>query len=1394
MEMLQVGSFQELLSHVFCGLTLKATLPRQHRMGANLRSYQSRTKEIASDLGEMVKGGHYKVRPLMWVGETGDARCDVWPTAFLPSYSAPMGGRDKPGKITEKRRLADGSAPCDVYERNQPEGPPDGPLAVDFNTLAGPMRPRPQDSVRTTAYVVTPYGSPCDCCGQVQVRDSTHSRHLWWGALVCVQCADTQAWEHMEPLKWFKENKHQIDTVYTASAVLGAVCDAGDMHLFAVQDDYRWMFWYFGLNPCEFPASTQYALAYVDGRLAHCLVIQLVADMGRSPISNVCSHVSLKHVASWAAQMDVVLPQILPRLPAKAQSLLQARADRLGAYHGRPFWGSSFTDDVILLNCGIDVATVATDLWDKTCYKANIRMTDFEKCVAGTAPLHIGARFVLNGHFGTVPPTKRARCLQGIRAALERRAECDAFESNCGLIGHIAQVLHIDRSLLHGIKRPLDIAAYPYSIIYLTAHGEASHLELEYLISTRNAASFTSAVSDATLTVDLPPTPTFRPVEIRMGSDACTGSDDVPFPAVFGMCHEFAYIFPLTGRWLEVPITGTESLGGALDFLVFAPLFPWARLVNETDASSTHAMLLGRSHTPALQRGYRVLREQPAFQEAATHSASQQVSGSQHVMVDAGSRGYTDTLAVWLAALNMHLHLITLTRSHLDFAESFLSAMLDGDPLVEEFTQDVAGDVAFYSDMDEVIRYASSPVPSHLIQCCEQATHPPASPLGSSAAPRRAPSSPSLPPQTSPTRSVAQSVPTPVPYDSPAPPAPLHRRPNRGSPTVASAPAPHSSAPPASPLQKPADALAALHERPRTAAAFRALGAARLADRLCSDSSPWRLCPNDPSLLHAAVMQVAAVRARAIPSNTDRSNDNGLRWFTRTCDLLGTLVERPHPAEADPEVEAFLAAYCVYYTAMEMKPAERSAVTRLGGVRKTCADPGSALSAYYGARRVLRDFGSFLPPMATVLQCLKGLRLQMIEDFGDDCFACVQAQPWPQHYLDKIMHGCSKYEISGWSPETHEDFLDAFVVSLNLGCRKVELPRYRLSNVAWLTSELVEIEPTRSNLAMVTNGHWLRMAPVCSKTDYDNAKYGSTRMWFRVNHNDPWSIASRLIRREQRSPVEPAERARTHLLLDRARNSGVTTHILVIWLDVVKAIYVIAAIAAFLTWHASRVTLASKLVKINRMWERVQTLVRWEGIASARIYGRAAAEAYSNDIAEAMAADAAGVARSGLPELDPVGALADIDAAIDSAATDATDAARSRAASAAELRNEPPAAVRPTKRRRTEAAAVPAQPGLRLTLADGSEAECHPSDSWLAVGCELTIPESVWGVSGSERHRYRLVGLSTDSGTPLYVAEALRGDLAGKRYLVDASVVRALMTTAMRKAAGARLRRPAQAV
>ena len=47
---------------------------------------------------------------------------------------------------------------------------------------------------------------------------------------------------------------------------LGAIGEVADLSVFSIQDDYRWMFWYFGLHPSEFPNYVQYAIVLIQGR------------------------------------------------------------------------------------------------------------------------------------------------------------------------------------------------------------------------------------------------------------------------------------------------------------------------------------------------------------------------------------------------------------------------------------------------------------------------------------------------------------------------------------------------------------------------------------------------------------------------------------------------------------------------------------------------------------------------------------------------------------------------------------------------------------------------------------------------------------------------------------------------------------------------------------------------------------------------------------------------------------------------------------------------------------------------------------------------------------------------------------------------------------------------
>ena len=241
-----------------------------------------------------------------------------------------------------------------------------------------------------------------------------------------------------------------------------------------------------------------------------------------------------------------------------------------------------------------------------------------------------------------------------------------------GLVGYLVDALAIDRTLLRGIKRPLELAVFLDSEITLTWDGLANHLELEFIISARGAASFDTAVQDALLLVSgSVASQRIAARRIRMGSDACT---DAAHPAIYGMAECLAYVFPLTGAWLRLHVTATESAGACLDFLVFPRRFPLALFCNETDASAAHAMVLGRSKSPTLKKMYSLLRNDPYFQAAAQRSTSQQFSGTADMTRDAGSRGHVEALRTYSAAMKMNIVVVELSEHELGFMAAILEA------------------------------------------------------------------------------------------------------------------------------------------------------------------------------------------------------------------------------------------------------------------------------------------------------------------------------------------------------------------------------------------------------------------------------------------------------------------------------------------------------------------------------------------------------------------------------------------------------------------------------------------------------------------------------------------------------------------------------------------------
>ena len=565
------------------------------------------------------------------------------------------------------------------------------------------------------------------------------------------------------------------------------------------------------------------------------------------------------------------------------------------------------------------------------------------------------------------------------------------------------------------------------------------------------------------------------------------------------MAECLAYVFPLTGDWLRLHVTVTESAGACLDFLVFPRHFPLALFCNETDASAAHAMVLGRSKSPTLKKMYSLLRRDPYFQAAAQRSTSQQVSGIANMTRDAGSRGHVDALRTYAAAMKMNIVVVELSEHELGFMAELLEAALEiGEALLvhpepgtamdvseeaplwqqlEPSTSSttamvVVPDVGYGGEDDEVIKFmlraaspertsagplgdqrwlsrasgcmtaalASSPtsrlqhkpctsLEGHrwLVNCryepprcsavwcgqvgcdassrcgcedpqaharvvehggrqCESLVHTSSSSSVHTHVSRYdSHGSPSLAPggflSVGETRLVTAPV-SPIPCGSELRAArPLSPRMQL------------QRAPVASPVVvREAAAVVGGHVRPNTAAALRRLGTSKLVAKLAMDESEYALLPYQKERLSSIVQAVAAAKMAAIPFNTAKADDNGVRWLGLVCEDLDTTPLRPGPEHAFEDREALLGAHFICFHSEHAKVNAHFAITP-SGAQRTRVKPSSSFSAYLAARRALEDYGSYVPPMKPVLKVLKGLDKQMLLEFGEDALAKIQALP-----------------------------------------------------------------------------------------------------------------------------------------------------------------------------------------------------------------------------------------------------------------------------------------------------------------------------------------------------------------------------------------------------------------
>ena len=145
--------------------------------------------------------------------------------------------------------------------------------------------------------------------------------------------------------------------------------------------------------------------------------------------------------------------------------------------------------------------------------------------------------------------------------------------------------------------------------------------------------------------------------------------------------------------------------------------------------------------------------------------------------------------------------------------------------------------------------------------------------------------------------------------------------------------------------------------RPNTAAALRKLGTSKLVAKLAMDDSEWALLPHQKERLFSIVQAVAAAKLAAIPFNTAKADDNGVRWLGLVCDDLDTTPLRPGPEHAFEDREALLGAHFICFHSEHAKVNAHFATTPSGS-QHTRVKPSSSFSAYLAARRALEDYGT----------------------------------------------------------------------------------------------------------------------------------------------------------------------------------------------------------------------------------------------------------------------------------------------------------------------------------------------------------------------------------------------------------------------------------------------------
>ena len=1023
-EYLGTISNQEIMSFLFHGVCWKVNLRGQLHVSRNLARYDERGPQIAATIEKLSKAGYVD---LVHICDVQDGLTPEGPSPLLyvPQNHVPIGGIDK-GDGTA-RVVGDMSDPHDgQLLREKEHGEPDGNTASSLNELSGPKGP-PKPS----------YTGPLP---------------------------------FPEP-----EIKPRPKDKYAACVYLTKYAEANGTFLVTMDDDMRQMFFQFFIREEDLYTCVWYIITKHGQVLRMTAVRVRTMNMGGRNASKIGCNFAEEWLDSWRIQMDDVTDIWLTKQSKALQEAYWSRRAQLGKEQARPFWAAVYTDNFDFTFCASDLAAIGTYVWRRMNERAKIELQ--ANIIYGTCSDWIGGRFVLQGGFGCLTPSKRARAIEQCHAALNSKLTREDYESNNSFLGHVADICAWPKGALQGITGPLKAPGKDEDIVVLTAHATERYQNAIVLLEARSFASFESAVQDA---YELWSGRGDAVVPIHThASDCCTDpmpheNNLNPQPHVAGFVNGVFWRFKLTGRWLEKHITLTEAAGVWLNTLMTVPRFPHDINLLGTDATAAGAAGIGKAKSEQIQVGQRELEKCLTYKLHSDSCWYNHWKGWGNGIIDAISRDNLPLAQRMAVAFGVKLTEIPLTQEALDFMQRVLERT---DEVERESTMqvEIRGLDGKHGTLDLPVgatakkllkKYVTMKrmghgthkklrviIEGHALSADEQvAAREPKGKLtahivlnATAGGLRDVPQKPS-PIVTGAGPSGSGSTPTSgalKPAVTQPPVGPLCAQQSRKSPMLRSLSKRITKPKPsnlssfleqrrASPrlerqaLQAADSSVRSLQceqragsPQPTTARDARARASDQVAQRLASSTTEYAICPGDPSKLQSMIRDSATLRQEQIPKGTKAADEHGFKCVMEFAKSMGPSVRWMRPKLSDKDIdveqEVWFAALALMFIAQHMQPSARRKERGYGE-----AQPTSALLAIYGWRRVLRDCGRYVCDSSAMKQVLNGLCQRYKRIWGQECFVKQQALILTKRMLLDIAAVCTATAVSGWSLARHK--------------------------------------------------------------------------------------------------------------------------------------------------------------------------------------------------------------------------------------------------------------------------------------------------------------------------------------------------------------------------------------